>query len=202
MDREDWNTRYRGTDLLWSADANVFVALEATDLPPGRLLDCAAGEGRNAIWLAERGWRATVIDYSEVAIGKARRLAASRGVELDAIVADVTTFRPAGRRFDLVLVAYLQLPEPARSAALHGAAEAVAPGGTLLVVAHDRSNLDGGYGGPQDPAVLGTPEEVAAGLADLDVVRAARVSRAVDTPEGPRVAIDHLVRARRPPTTQ
>jgi hypothetical protein len=78
---------------------------------------------------------------------------------------------------------------------LRRAAAALRPGGTLLWVAHDRSNLDGGHGGPRSPAVLSTPEGVAAALGDLDVVRAERVRRPVPTDDGEAVAIDTLVRA-------
>jgi SAM-dependent methyltransferase len=213
MDRGEWNERYRASELVWSAEPNQFVVGEVAGLPPGRVLDLAAGEGRNAIWLAEQGWQATAVDYSEVAIDKARALAAARGVEIETAVEDVTAFHPTPHAYDLVLVAYLQLPEPARSAALHRAAEAVAPGGTLLVIAHDESNIEHGYGGPKDVAVLASPEDVAAIVAGFDsgivsgleVVKAQRVERVVDTPDGPRVAIDHVVRAQsssaRPATT-
>ncbi|MEX1009610.1 MAG: class I SAM-dependent methyltransferase [Acidimicrobiia bacterium] len=198
MDQNEWNERYRATELVWSAEPNRFVVAEVADLEPGRVLDLAAGEGRNAIWLAEQGWRAAAIDYSDVALDKARDLAARRGVEIDTALEDVTRFRPSPGAYDLVLVAYLQLPEPDRSAALRRAVDAVAPGGTLLVIAHDESNVERGYGGPKDPAVLASPDEVASIVSELEVVKAERVERAVDTPDGPRVAIDHVVRARRP----
>ncbi len=198
MDRAAWDERYRSSELVWTADANRFVVVETADLAPGRALDLAAGEGRNAVWLAERGWRATAVDFSAPALDKARRLAEARDVAVETVLADVTEYEPEPRAFDLVVVAYLQLPEPARSAALRHAVDAVAPGGTLLVVAHDRSNLDGGYGGPQDPSVLSTPGEVAELLGELEIVKAARVERRVDTAGGTRVAIDHVVRARRP----
>jgi len=64
MEREDWDRRYRGTDLRWTTEPNRFVAEELRDLPPGRALDLGAGEGRNAVWLAERGWRVTAVDFS------------------------------------------------------------------------------------------------------------------------------------------
>jgi SAM-dependent methyltransferase len=198
MDRDEWDQRYRATELVWSAEPNRFLVAEVADLAPGRVLDLAAGEGRNAIWLAERGWQATAVDYSDVALTKAREIAARRGVTIETVVEDVTEFRPTPGAYDLVLVAYLQLPEPDRSAALQRAVEAVASGGTLLVIAHDESNIERGYGGPQDPAVLASPDEVAAIVSELEVVKAERVERAVDTPDGPRVAIDHVVRARRP----
>jgi SAM-dependent methyltransferase len=197
MNREDWNDRYRTSDLVWTAHANQFVVAEVAGLPAGRALDLAAGEGRNAVWLAEQGWQVTAADYSDVAIAKAREFAAARNMALETVVADATEPLPGSSTFDLVVVAYLQLPEPDRSRALRNAVAAVAPGGTLLVVAHDGTNLEHGYGGPEDPAVLTGPEQVAAILDDLEIEKAERVEREVATSNGPRVAIDHVVRARR-----
>jgi SAM-dependent methyltransferase len=198
MDRDDWNERYRRRELVWTAEPNRFLVAEVRDLAPGRVLDLAAGEGRNAVWLAERGWDATAADYSEVAIGKARELAQARGVTITTVVADATAALPGGPVFDLVVVAYLQLPEPDRTLALRHAAAAVGPGGTLLVIAHDETNLERGYGGPQDPSVLTGPLATAAALEGFDIEKAERVEREVDTANGLRVAIDHVVRARRP----
>ena len=200
MDRAEWDERYAAHDLVWSAEPNQFVEAETAELPPGRLLDLAAGEGRNAIWLAENGWDATVVDFSRVGLQKAAHLAAARGVALTIVEDDVTVYEPDAGAYDLVLVAYLQTGAAAREAWLAGAVRALAPGGTLLIIGHDRSNLDGGYGGPQDASVLTTPDELAAaiGATEQMVVDEARlVERRVDTPDGPRVAIDHLVRARR-----
>jgi hypothetical protein len=84
------------------------------------------------------------------------------------------------RSFDGVLVAYLHLPAPGRAAVLARAATALAPGGTLLVVGHDRSNLTGGVGGPQDPHLLYTMDEIVAWLRGLDIRRAGTVLRPVD----------------------
>jgi SAM-dependent methyltransferase len=197
VDRNDWNDRYRTAELVWSAEPNRFLVAEVADLSPGRALDLAAGEGRNAVWLAEQGWTATATDFSDVAMTKARTLANSRGVMIETMVADATEALPGAPEFDLVVVAYLQLPEPDRTVALRHAARAVAPGGTLLVIAHDTSNLVGGYGGPQDPEVLTGPGAVASALDGFDIEKAERVEREVATADGPRVAIDHVVRARR-----
>ena len=184
-------------ELVWTAEPNRFLVAEVAELSPGRVLDIAAGEGRNAVWLAEQGWHVTAADFSDVAMAKARDLADARGVAVETVVADATQPLPGAPEFDLVVVAYLQLPEPDRSAALRHAAHAVAPGGTLLVIAHDESNLAGGYGGPQDPAVLTGPVAVAAALDGFDIEKAERVDREVNTADGPRVAFDHVVRARR-----
>lgn len=196
MDRAEWDARYASQDLVWTAQANRFVVAELADLPPGRALDLGAGEGRNAVWLAERGWRVTAVDFSAVAVDKGRRLAGSRQVDVDWLVADVRDYRPPAGSFDAVLVAYLQLPAREVAEVLGRAAAAVAPGGTLLVVGHDRANLTDGVGGPQDPDRLYTPEEVVAALDGLRVVRADRARRPVPD-QGD--AIDTVVRAVRDP---
>jgi 2-polyprenyl-3-methyl-5-hydroxy-6-metoxy-1,4-benzoquinol methylase len=63
MDAQAWDERYTASELLWSATPNQFVAAELSDLAPGRAVDLAAGEGRNALWLAERGWHVTAVDF-------------------------------------------------------------------------------------------------------------------------------------------
>jgi SAM-dependent methyltransferase len=197
MDARAWDERYAATPLVWSAGPNRFVEEAVTGMNPGRALDVACGEGRNALWLASLGWRATAVDYSAVAVDKGRSLAGQRGLDVEWVVADVTTWTPDPAGFDLVLVCYLQLPADERAAAYGRAAAAVAPGGTLLVVAHDVDNIAHGHGGPQDPAVCTTPEGVVAALGDLAVIRAERVRRPVTTDAGPVDAIDTLVQATR-----
>jgi SAM-dependent methyltransferase len=196
MDRDDWNRRYSMRELIWTSVPNRFLVAETEALEPGRALDLACGEGRNAVWLAERGWRVTGVDYSDVALEKARTLAAARGVDVEWIAADLEGFEPEAAAFDLVVVLYLQVPGEERRAILRRAERAVAPGGVLLVVGHDSTNLERGYGGPRDPAVLYTAADVAADLERLEVERAEALMRPVDSAEGPRQAIDALVRAR------
>ena len=199
MDREEWNRRYGGSDLLWTARPNRFLVAEVADLEPGRALDIACGEGRNAVWLAEQGWRVTGVDFSDVALEKASRLAEARAVAPEWLQADLLDFRAEPRAFELVIVFYLQLSGTPRRTILRAAADAVAPGGTLLLVAHDSSNLEHGHGGPQDPAALYTAGDIVADLdgTGLEIERAELVKRPVETPAGERTALDALVRARR-----
>ena len=152
MDSASWDRRYTGSELVWTAEPNRFLVAETETLAPGRAIDLACGEGRNAIWLAERGWRAVGADFSEVGLRKARELADSRGVNVEWVAADLLDYRPGPQAFDLVLVFYLQLAAADRQRVLQAAVEAVAPGGTFLLVAHDSSNLQHGHGGPHDPA--------------------------------------------------
>jgi hypothetical protein len=139
----------------------------------------------------------TAIDFSDVGLDKAHQLAERAGVSITLICADAT--QPIDGQFDLVVVLYLQLPAEQRRRAYRNAAGAVGPGGTLLVVGHDTTNLADGVGGPQDPAVLFTAADVVADLdgTGLTIVRAEAVRRAVRTDEGERTAIDALVRAER-----
>ena len=200
MDREIWNSRYAGRELIWTAQPNRFLVAETQSMAPGTAIDLACGEGRNAVWLAEQGWHVTAVDFAEVGLEKGRRLAESRGVSVQWIAADLADYRPEPGAFDLVAIMYLQVPEGQRRPIIRAASSAVADGGTLLVVGHDRANIEHGYGGPQDPAVLYTAQDVVGDLdgSGLEVERGERVERAVETDDGTRVALDALVRARHP----
>ncbi|GAA1449074.1 hypothetical protein GCM10009641_78470 [Mycobacterium cookii] len=203
MDADAWDQRYSASELVWSREPNQFVATELADLPPGTAVDLAAGEGRNALWLASRGWSATAVDFSQVALDKGARLAGD--LDVTWVRADATTWQPPAL-VDLVVMAYFQVPAADRRRAVRGAATMLAPGGTLLLVAHDSTNLAEGTGGPQDPAVLMSAEDVLADLEgiEVEVVRAERVAREVDAADEHggterRTAWDVLVRVVRAP---
>jgi len=193
VDSAGWDTRYRASELVWGGEPNRFVAEELTGTPPGRALDIGAGEGRNAIWLAGLGWQVTAVDFSAVAVDRARRLAERQGVTVDCVVADLRDYQPASAVFDAVVVAYLHLPPADLNMVLSRAARALAPGGLILVVGHDVTNIDQGTGGPQDPGILYSPPGIVAALAGLNVRRADRVRRPVATERGMVDAIDTLV---------
>lgn len=201
MDHHAWDARYAATELVWSAEPNRFLVDEVASMgaSPGRALDLACGEGRNAIWLASLGWAVTAVDFSGVAIDKGRRLSTGRGLTgtIEWVVDDVTTYVPPASAFDLVIVLYLHLPEPSRSDVWRRAWSAVAPGGALSVIGHDITNITDGHGGPQDASVLYGPDDVVAAVGDGTVERAERVRRPVETDTGTVDAIDVLVRVRR-----
>jgi SAM-dependent methyltransferase len=199
MDSQQWDERYSGDELVWTSTPNQFLVADAVGLPVGRAVDLACGEGRNSIWLAEQGWQVTGVDFSAVGLAKAKRFADLWDVKVTWIESSVEDWAPPPGGLDLVAVLYLQLPQPARAAALAAAASAVAPGGTLLVAAHDQDNLTWGYGGPPNADVLYQVSDVtvAAVAGGLTVERAEQAVRVVDTDDGPREAIDTVVRARR-----
>ena len=204
MDARDWDERYARSPLLWTAEPNRWVVQHAAALTPGRALDLAAGEGRNAVWLASMGWTALAVDFSPVAVERVHQLAVDRlGQRADAVsarVEDVLTWAPPVGAFDLVLLSYLHLGAADRQGVLTRAAAAVAPGGHLLVVAHHTDNLEQGYGGPQNARWLYSESDVEADIAGsgLEPVVSERAARTVATDDGPRTAWDAVVLARRP----
>ena len=163
MDAADWDKKYERSELVWGAPPNELLVEYATALPHGKALDLACGEGRNALWLATRGWEVTGIDNSAVAIDKARTIASRspRSVvdRLDYRCGDVTTVE-YGHNYDLALVLYLHLPAPQRTLVVNRAINSLKPDGILMILGHDRSNVDYGVGGPQDPEILYTPEDL------------------------------------------
>jgi SAM-dependent methyltransferase len=186
FEQSSWDERYGGDGHIWSGRPNAVLAGEAAALTPGRAVDLGCGEGGDAIWLAERGWQVTAVDFSEVGVDKGRQ----RNADVDFRVADVLEFDAGEEEYDLVVVFYLQLPADELERVLRKAARAVAPGGTFLLVGHDLRNLTDGRGGPKDASVLYRAEELPAALEGLEVERAEPVDR-----DG---AIDALVRAKRP----
>ncbi len=155
MNREFWNDRYRAEGFVYGTDANRFLAENAARLPPGgRVLLPADGEGRNAVHLAERGFAAVSFDQSEVAVAKARALAAARGVSVDARVADVMDFDYGSDGFDAVALIFAHLPPPLRAHLHTRALQALKPGGLILLQAYSPEQLPRDSGGPKDPAML------------------------------------------------
>jgi SAM-dependent methyltransferase len=194
---DDWDARYSTAEYIWNAGPNRFVEDHLADLEPGTAIDLAAGEGRNAVWLAERGWHATAVDFSEVALDKAERLASDRDVTVETVRADVTTWEPTAP-VDLVVIAYLQIPVDQQVAVLERARTWLRPGGTLFLVAHDQTNVADGYGGPPAVEVCYDLDTTVGALGGLIVETAEVAERAVETPEGVRIALDTLVVARAP----
>lgn len=191
MDSSDWDGRYEAKEMLWPRGPNSFVESRLRDATPGAGLDLACGEGRNAIWLAEQGWSMTAVDFSGVAIERGRTL--SDDVEF--IQADVFTWEPH-RRFDLVLIAYLQVEADPLSELVGRATGWVEPGGELFLIGHDISNLGEGVGGPQIPERLWDLNLMLGWLGPLTVVEAGVVERPVEVDAEVRYARDTLVRAR------
>ena len=196
MDAAAWDVRYATDELIWTAEPNRWLVEALADRPPGVALDLGAGEGRNALWLAGRGWDVTAVDFSGEAIRKGRAVQAAHAPEtiphVTWVHADLQGHVPEPRSSGAVVVMYIHFPAAQRRELVRAAAAAVAVGGLLLVVGHDSTNPTEGVGGPSDPAVLFTAADIVAdlaGLGGLEVRRAERRAR----PVGSAMALDAVV---------
>lgn len=199
--QETWDARYAESDRIWSGNPNPRLVEHVADLEPGRALDVGCGEGADVVWLAQRGWTATGVDVSEVALMRAAEHAEEAGVEdkvlwehLDLMAGDEL---PGDQ--DLVSVQFFH-PPPAQFAELHrriGAA--VRRGGLLLVVGHHPDDVTTGVRRPHGPDLLFAPERVVAALdpADWEVLVAETPTREHEGADGPVTVTDTVVLARR-----
>ena len=203
-DRAWWEERYRTAQHLWSGRANDFLVEEAADLPPGRALDAGAGEGGDALWLAERGWRVTAGDLAATALERGAQAAEERGLgdRMEWRQADLAEEPPEAGAYDLVTSAFLHPPADVREKVIAGLAAAVAPGGTLLVVNHDPSDLALGIRQDARPEYFASAEQLAALLdpAEWEIqVAEARQRDARGHEGGVHHVADAVLRARRRP---
>lgn len=204
FDADFWENRYRSMPRVWSRRPNAHLVTDTAALPPGRALDVGCGEGADALWLAERGWQVLAVDLSPTALVRAAEHAAEQGPEVAGRIvwqeADLTAWTPPAGEFDLVTAHFVHLPAGTREGVLAALADAVAPGGTLLYVGHDVSDLDTTIGRPNVPHMFWAAEDVAAALdpaAWTVEVAEARPRDATDA-EGRTVRIhDAVTRARR-----
>jgi SAM-dependent methyltransferase len=199
-----WDERYRSRSSLWSGKPNPYLVSETEGLAAGSALEAGAGEGADAIWLADRGWRVTAVDLSGVALERAAAHAADRGAEIADRIEwrheDLTSWDPGAESFDLVSVHYLHLPTAMRADVFGRLAAAVAPGGTLLIVGHHPTDLYTTVPRPPMPELFYTGDEIVPLLdaSDWKIVTNDAPGRVVTDPDGNAVTIhDTVFRASR-----
>lgn len=199
LGEEFWDERYRSQPALWSGKPNRYLVSEVSGMEPGSALDAGSGEGADAIWLAEQGWQVTAVDISGVALQRAAEEARSRGAavagRIEWVREDLTAWQPAERRYDLVTAHYLHMPSAVRRPFFSRLASAVAPGGSLLIVGHDVSDLQTTIRRPPDPDRYFSNAEVAAALGpgQWQIVTDAHPPREATDPEGQSVTIHETV---------
>lgn len=166
MSRDRWQARYSQPDRVWSAEPNPWLVQIVSDIPVGAAADLGCGEGADALYLAALGWQVQAIDFAPAALarGSAQADAQRLSGRVTWVEQDLGKWVPEPRAFDLVSVQFFHT-EPDLRRRVHAAAWA-ATRGFLLIVGHDRSNATEGHGGPPDPTVLYTADEV---LADLNL---------------------------------
>jgi len=199
-----WDERYSAADRIWSGNPNPHLVTAAAALTPAAALDVGCGEGADAIWLASHGWHVTGVDVSAVGLDRAASQAAAAGQQVaDRITwqqADVLSWTPPARQFDLVSAQFMQLPRAELESLHRRLAEAVRPGGVLLIVGHDPSDLATGMGRPHHPELMFTAGQVVATLdpGDWTITVAATPERQALSPDGELVTVrDAVVQATR-----
>ncbi|TWS21916.1 methyltransferase domain-containing protein [Tsukamurella sputi] len=161
----DWDDRYRATELVWGTPPDPWIVEQVTVLPPGRALDVGAGEGRHALWLATRAWDVTAVDYSRVGLDKAATVAARSPRTVRARLhwtpLDITVDEIPDQPYDLAVWAYVHPDPQERAGAIAKVAHALAPGGLLLLLAHEKADSHPGlptFGAAELSAAL--PEDM------------------------------------------
>ncbi|MFQ4147296.1 methyltransferase domain-containing protein [Arthrobacter sp. LAPM80] len=204
-----WDERYSRSNAVWSGNPNPQLVAEVAGLAPGRALDVGCGEGADSLWLAERGWQVTAVDFSQVALRKASDHASHRaeaGPVLSGTINwehhDLLSWTPPASSCDLVSAQYMHLPTVEREPLFSRLAAAVAPGGTLLIVGHSATDIQAGARRPVVPDLFFTAAEVANSLApqQWQVQVSASRPRAGKNAEGEPITIhDEVLRAVRRP---
>ena len=149
-----WNTRYSGAEYVYGTEPNDFLVSVVDQIPKGRLLSLAEGEGRNAVYLAELGHQVLGVDSSGVGLDKAQRLADERGVTIETRLADLANFHIKPNSWDAIISIFCHLPSGIRSSVHRRVVAGLRPGGVLVLEAYTPAQLKLKTGGPPTADML------------------------------------------------
>ena len=183
MSDASWDTRYGGGEFFYGTAPNDFLATHVAELD-GPVLSLAEGEGRNAVFMAERGLDVLGVDSSSVGLGKAEQLAAARGVRIRTLPADLADYVPEPGAWGAVVSVFAHLPSTVRAALYPRVVAALRPGGLLLLEAYAEGQLPRTTGGPKDLDMLMTVDKLRAELPGLVPVLLHEVDREVREGQG------------------
>ena len=180
-----WNNRFAAPGYLFGTEPNAFLAAQAHRLRPGqRVLAVADGEGRNGTFLAKRGLDVLSVDFSDVALAKARALAADAKVALRTGIVDLATWDWEGAPWDVVVAIFIQFADPAlRTRLFQRMQDSLAPGGLLLLAGYTPRQLEYKTGGPPQAEHLYTEAMLREAFAGLEILHLQEHDAEID--EGP-----------------
>jgi SAM-dependent methyltransferase len=173
-----WDRRFSEPGFAYGTTANEFLQATAVEIPPGRVLSLAEGEGRNAVHLADLGYDVTAVDSSSIGLAKARRLAEERGVTINTVLADLAEFGIRHNAWSGIISIYCHLPPTVRRDLHARCIAGLAPGGVFLLEGFTLRQLELGTGGPKDPKLLFDRRTLEEELEGLDLV----LSREIEKP--------------------
>ena len=173
-----WNERYGSDGFAYGTEPNSFLA-ENAKLLTGPVLSLAEGEGRNAVFLASLGLEVLGVDGSEVGLAKAQMLADSKGVAIKTLVADLATYEPPANSYGSAVSISAHLPSDVRRRLYPLVMQSLKPGGIILLESYSKSQLARNTGGPKDPDMLLTAEDIVNEFPDCDVVLCQEIEREI-----------------------
>lgn len=174
-----WDERYAAAEYVYGTEPNDFLVTAAPRIPMGRVLSLADGEGRNGVYLATLGYDVTSVDASPVGLGKARRLAAARGVRLTTIEADLAAFEIAAGSWEGIVSIFCHLPAPLRGRIHQQVVRGLSPGGVFILEGYSERQLQYGTGGPPAVELLFTADAVRTEVRGLELLHAGEFEREV-----------------------
>ena len=180
----DWDARYAEGGWLFGTEPNDHLREQAHWIPPGRVLCLAEGQGRNAAWLAERGYDVTATDISDVGLESARRLAAAKGVRLATVHADLADFAIEAGAWQGIVSIFAHVPPETRRRVHAAVVSGLAPGGVFILEAYRPEQLGRGTGGPPEDDRMMNLERLRDEVAGLEWLVARELDR--DVLEGHR----------------
>lgn len=173
--KEFWNQRYDREEFFYGTRPNAFLATQASRFGPGmKVLAIADGEGRNGVWLAQQGCDVTAVDFSPVALGKSRRLAAEAGVTVHTHQADLFEWEWGEGAWDALVAIFVQFVPAAQRPDFHARMKrALKPGGLLVLQGYRPEQVKLGTGGPSDPGNLYSAADLERDFGDLEILHLA-----------------------------
>jgi SAM-dependent methyltransferase len=174
-----WNQRYSQPGFAYGTEPNDFLASVIDRIPRGKVLSLGEGEGRNAAFLASRGYDVVAVDSSEVGLEKARRLAAGRGVRITTLTADLRDFAIAPESWEGIVSIYCHLPRELRARVYRAAVAGLKPRGVFVLEAYTPRQLEYGTGGPSSEDLLVSLIDLQEELSGLRLTHAVEKEREV-----------------------
>ena len=182
MENSFWNERYGGEEFAYGKEPNTFLE-ENSDQVGHKVLCLAEGEGRNAVFLAKQGSKVTCIDYAEEGLKKAQQLAKANDVNITTICADLSHVDLEKNEWDTMIIIFGHFPPDLRKRVHRQIYAALRSGGTLILEAYHKDQLNYKTGGPMNPDMLYSKEELEADFSEFDELEIKECIREVNEGE-------------------
>jgi SAM-dependent methyltransferase len=170
VEKKDWDERFSSEEYVYGTYPNMFLKDQLAKLNPGRLLMLGEGEGRNAVYAAKMKWQVDAVDFSDQARIKALKLAAREKVKLNYTISDLINYKPKKNYYDAIGIIFIHLDKPDVEKIFARAKEALKKGGVIICEVFSKNQLGKTSGGPKDPDLLYSSDEIANTFKGLETI--------------------------------